>query len=462
MKDKIKHLIWLPRALIPYRALFLVALVLYFAVSLFMLFPNAYEFIVKVVIRVIIGYPTEINYHSLDRVVFLFGIVNIVIMIVFLCIGYGILPERVYKKLQSKERIFCTCLPFYIVLIGFFIFNRACYLGIERIFLSTTALGKMIPFNETVEAGRFFPLAFFHNNILALIAYVFNLNAIPAFAHYMIRVLNFLMFSLLYIWFLKLIKIKNNPMFLVSILFVLLLPFYSNRFIFVLGSSMYPESIMLTLTILIYLLIYKARETNKTGYYISAAFASLYLTYCKEPVFGFLIIISLTNLLFNSKSSLKEKIFYCFLIINGVIYLLLYYFLSYTKAAEFYGSSSYWKTKTILNYLVFIFLNHRMLIMLFTLCIVRLYFVIFKRSVKHIYFDSLLFGCTAYAFAIMILRFGGWHYFSFPIISSIPVFAYWGKYLSSLRNKFYFLIYMFPIALICSTNMVEEIFFSLA
>jgi hypothetical protein len=81
-----------------------------------------------------------------------------------------------------------------------------------------------------------------------------------------------------------------------------------------------------------------ALETDKTKYYIIAIFSAAYASYCKEPVFGVFLIIAMTNCLFKfNTASKKEKNFYASLVINGVIFLVTYYFLSFKDASVLYN-----------------------------------------------------------------------------------------------------------------------------
>jgi hypothetical protein len=199
---------------------------------------------------------------------------------------------------------------------------------------------------------------------------------------------------------------------------------------------------------------YKALETDKSKYYIAALIAAIYNSYCKEPVFGALLVIALSNHFFRYKDETKkEKLFYTVLIANGIIFMVLYYFLSFRNTAGFYNEGRVALGK--IRLLASIFLGSPVLIIVFFLGFVRLFCILFKKDKKHIYYDSLLFAGMAYVFAYFLLNLNGGYYFVPAIILSLPSLVYWTKYLYQKKISHAFFV-LCSIMVICNFNFGIE------
>jgi hypothetical protein len=175
-----------------------------------------------------------------------------------------------------------------------------------------------------------------------------------ATSHYTLVALSFLVFSLVSYFFYKNLSFSvskridyNQWMISFCVVFILA------RLFSVYLSLIFPERIITCLLAIFLLLYLKFNNTDKWLYGFMALLIAIYLTYCKEPIFGSLFILSLTNLIFNYKGlTRRNKIFYYLLIINCFVFSILYYFLVYKNITSFYtgGNRSLQKLTCLLEF----------------------------------------------------------------------------------------------------------------
>jgi hypothetical protein len=220
-------------------------------------------------------------------------------------------------------------------------------------------------------------------------------------------------------------------------------------------SLIFPETQLTMLLSVFMFCYYKALKTDKTKYYIPALMAVLYASYCKEPIFGVFLIIALVNLIFRyKKQTKKEKMFNFLLILNAVIFILLYYFLSFKKTTGFYNTGRV--ESGIFQLAVSIFLDTKILILVFLMGFNRLFCIFVKRDKNHLYYDSLLFSGMGYVLAYIVLKLKSGYYFFPAVVLSLPSICYWVKYL--FEKKIIHTIYLlFMITIICAFNFSDEV-----
>jgi hypothetical protein len=302
-------------------------------------------------------------------------------------------------------------------------------------FISTTAINKYTP--NFVSGGRFAPFKYIKYNILLFVFRCLGINTgLPVEAHFIV-VSMFFMVTFFCLFFLinkiEPVKIKDACPVINS--------FFSSTF-FLLGSSfcsvflrlIFPETEVIMSFAVFMLMYYKALETDKTRYYTAAFLSAVYGTYCKEPVFGAFAVIAFVNYLFRYKKSKQDKIFYIALMANGVLFIFLYYFLSFKNASGFYneGIVSIKGFKFLLSVLK----GNPVLIIMFCFSLFRLYFVIVRKEKNYLFYDSLLFAGIAYAFAYFILRLNSDYYYLPSIILFLPSLVHWIKYLFLKKRAF--------------------------
>jgi hypothetical protein len=142
---------------------------------------------------------------------------------------------------------------------------------------------------------------------------------------------------------------------------------------------------------------------------------------------------------FNFKAMTREdKIFNCSLILNAIIFLVLYYFLSYSVAIKLYKGAGFNFLDISLLKRISPFLENPILIVMVIFCFFRLYFVLFKKDIKHVFYDSVLFASAGFIAAYEILGIFDRRYFAPAIVIFIPVISFW--LCNFYDSKKYFLV----------------------
>jgi hypothetical protein len=298
-------------------------------------------------------------------------------------------------------------------------------------YITSTAINKMILI--WTSGGRFFPLGHIHYDLPLIIYRCLGLNTgLPVEAHFIMIAVFFAVSVLcLYILFNKIKPFPNSGHPLLCLFFACSF-FLLGTFYTVFLSLVFPETQGIMLFSIFILMYYKALETDKIKYYVIAFIVASYNTYCKEPVFGAFLVIALTNLLFRYKNTSKrEKIFYFSLIANGLIFLILYYFLSYKNSFGFYNEGR--ETAGRFQLLFSVFITNPVLFIMFLVGFIRLFFVLIRKDREHLYYDSLLFAGISYTFAYIILRLDSSYYFLPSVILFLPSLVYWIKYVYSKK-----------------------------
>jgi hypothetical protein len=193
-------------------------------------------------------------------------------------------------------------------------------------------------------------------------------------------------------------------------------------------------------------------KTDKKRY---LALSAVYATYSKEPVFGVFLIIALTNHIFrHKKESKKEKKFYLALILNGIIFILVYYAGIFRNVSSFYGAKHLEAGRLRLFMDIFI-KDNPVLGIMFILSILRICFILFKKEREHLYYDCLLFAGTGYAFAYIILRMDYGYYFVPSVILFLPSVVYWVQYVRQRKPAFAMVLFVFITVFCASTVRLE-------
>ena len=173
----------------------------------------------------------------------------------------------------------------------------------------------------------------------------------------------------------------------------------------------------------------KGYSTNKVAYFILSLFFLTYAIYSKEIIFIIPLTIATTNLLFSYKNlNKKQKIFNYLLLLDVVIFLLLYYFIVYINKMGIYPNVSLFNIDNILSVLS----SEYYLILIFALSLYGFYRIVVKKDRNNLIYDGILFSATTYSLSVFILGFR----FTFYHIVSLTLFLIW-FYSVSLKNKLY-------------------------
>jgi cell division protein FtsL len=338
----------------------------------------------------------------------------------------SIIPIDLIKK--ETEKICIVLITVVSVFLVFVIMYKANWtFSDDHEYIRTTAVNNYLPFE--IWDSRFFPLGHIHYNLPLFIFNCLGINTgLPVQVHYLMISL-FCVVSVLCLYFLfkKIEPLPNVNHPFLSLFFACSFFMLGNTFPEIFMNLIFPEAQGIMLLSLFMLMYYKALKTDIIKYYIISFIACAYNTYCKETVFVTFLVIALTNLVFRYKDiSKREKIFYFTLIVNGILFLGLYYFLVYKNVTAFYNEGRV----TLDRFQIFLSVlkENPILIIMFLFGFIRLFFVLFKKDRMHLYYDCLLFSGMSYLLTYIILNLMASYYFMPSIILFLPSLVYWIKY----------------------------------
>jgi len=359
------------------------------------------------------------------------GIMGIVLYIIF----FGNIFADFFLVIAGKKLdVFVITISLIAV---FVIMYKANWVfGDDHEYITTTAVNKYVP--SGFGGGRFMPFRYIEYNLPLFVFRCLGINTgLPVEAHFAIISIFYIVTVLcLYSLFYKIEPVKTaginssiNRFF--SVLFFLL----GSSFSLVFMSLIYPETQVIMLFSLFMLMYYKALKTDGIRYYAVAIVSAAYSTYCKEPVFGAFLIIAFINYFFRcNRKTKREKIFYMTLVANSVLFIILYYFLSFKNATGFYNEGRV--SISGFKFLLSIFKGNPVLVILFCFGLIRLYSVIVRKERDFLFYDSLLFAGIGYAFAYFVLHLNGDYYYLPSIILFLPSLVHWIKYLFEKKRAF--------------------------
>lgn len=455
MFSGLKKYIWLPENIRKHRNLLAAFVFLWMAGCVLLVIPQARSAIISMGERHILNRP--VNQAKWQETFLLSGLTGIIVPLVFfLCIALFAHNYRFFKDEKRTEiisGIFIGLVSLWVIWL--IMYKAEWILGDDHQFLITTAVNKNFPFLIS-HTGRFWPLGLFHYNILVVFSHLLAWKEISASAHFALNVIMYIA-SIVFLYFLfrdiEPSENKKHPY--IHGFFIFFIPFFSVAFIMIYMQCVFSETLITPLLSVFMFCYYRALKTNKMKYYITALLVAVYSTYCKEPVFGLFAIIAFTNFLFGHKRQTKRvMVFNIILLVNAVLFVALYYNLSYRNASEFYHAGRV--EQTALQSIVLIFAHTKFLFFIVFLFIFRFFSVVVKKDRDHLYYDSLLFAGIGYIAAFIFLHLQHRYYFFPAVILSLPSFVYWSKYLFLKENKFYITIFLLPIIMICSFNLGEE------
>jgi hypothetical protein len=382
------------------------------------------------------------------------GIISYVLLVFILS------RKKIFLNEKNDKKLYRFLVPVITAFIVFLIMYKANWLfGDDQQRLRSTAINEYsYIFSDSLftGSGRFWPLGQFHFNIPLFIYRVFGINTgLPVTVHFLLIALFYVISVVfLYLLFKEIESDKVKKGLLFSVFFICVFPITSRAFVRVFMDLIYAETLLIMLLSIFMYCYYKALKTEKNKYYISALLVMLYGTYTKEPFFGVFLIIALTNLLFRyQEQTKKERTFYALLILNGILFITLYYFVSFRNAPGFYNEGRLEMSTP--QFIISIFLSTKIFIPVFLLGFIRLFQVLFRKDKKHLFYDGLLFAGMGYLVAFIFLRLNDSYYYIPAIILSLPVLLYWSKYLYE-KGTFYALILLFSITMICVYNFWNE------
>ena len=185
--------------------------------------------------------------------------------------------------------------------------------GDVHFILASSVQGEPLPASVFPELGRFFPLGLIDVNLLVPFG-----NSPIAYHLERVALLGLTIFVL------YLLTTRAANVAIGSLLVVVFLTTPSLLYIY--GDSIFPESLLLFLLSLFFLLYLRGSQTNHGWTLIASGVVACHATYCKEPVFGMLCVFAGVQLLFGRRQLNRQAILLnVFLLINGLVFLSVYY-----------------------------------------------------------------------------------------------------------------------------------------
>lgn len=278
--------------------------------------------------------------------------------------------------------------------------------------------------------GRFWPMYFQEYNLLSFFP-VFMKNTSIVLGCYLLNSVCFLIFAFCFFQLLKKIILNltqdSAPLWIVlffplSLCFFLFHSEFDRCFWDIIFAER-PIVILLSIYLFSYYSAYTSREPRYLLYGI-AGISVIVMSYYKETAFLFSLIPACVWLLFAYKTMTKEHRYFCFfVIVNAIIFLLLYYFFAYRKTIQFYNEGRY--VLTPFGTACKVFEQNFTIIFLFLAAVVRLFFVLCFKSRKHLFFDGVLFSGTAVCCAFFVLKLPDAYYYIPVFFCAVVVYLYW-------------------------------------
>ena len=298
-------------------------------------------------------------------------------------------------------------------------------LGDGDLFLRTTMLGK--PSHAWTGQGRFFPLGLCDYSILLILPKIIGQTIEAHFAY------NLIIMSIAVLTLYHLFNKINERNYGLSLFFVLIL-FCVSSFVQIHNSCIYPERMMFFVQVMFMYFWLKGYQHNSMKYYLLSWLFCTYLIFSKEPVFGAVLVISLTYLILGwNQLTLKDRFLQCLHIFSAVTYLIIYVYRYFFRnhGGGLYKGGRYIFSQgvSVLDTIKEIFVGEPILGLIFVFALVRAYFVFVKSDRRTLFIDSLLFGATAYSIAYVILAFTNAYYVFPALVFAFPSLVYWTNYL---------------------------------
>ena len=187
-------------------------------------------------------------------------------------------------------------------------------------------------------------------------------------------------------------------------------------------NIMFPERVVIVLFAVFAFLMFKYNENKKTYILVLAFISAFIATYFKETVFAFFIVYAGWTLLFKKDCNRTEKIFSYALIVNGVVFLLLYYVFAWKSHGNIYRADVFIGIWQLMNT---VFRNSALLLFIFPFAAVRLFKCLALKQKSVSVVDPLLAASAIYALEYLVLGYSSNYYYA-PAITAgaIPVIFY--------------------------------------
>ena len=288
--------------------------------------------------------------------------------------------------------------------------------------INSVASGRFLALKEYIRFSdaRLIPLAAFDYNILLICGLY---KTVTSF--YVLNTIYFLFFVGSFFLLLRFALNKvdsskyNGWIILFSILYVTQ-RFYDPVYL----QLQYAERLVLPLFLIIILNYISYQKSEKISSAIIVFLFSVYVTYCKEVNAVVLLVFSLSNIIFDKSLNKKLKVLNWLLIVNSLIFFIVYFLLIYPQSRSTYYSGTGLSIIELFKYVIW---NQKILIFGIVLTFFRVYSLLFKKANVYVLFDSLLFSGIALFFASILLKLEYFYYYSPVLVFITPGILFFSK-----------------------------------
>ncbi len=265
------------------------------------------------------------------------------------------------------------------------------------------------------KAGRFFPLAYMHTNLVLLFTDGY-ISAKPLFVLNSVMWIGFVL--LLYFLCYSVLKESfRNKMLVewVSLLAVLVVcqrMFYNFT---VLWTTISIDCLLSLLFCVVFFQYLKSERKKKWLYGVGALMTLVYFSFCIEVNLVLPFVVGFGMLLAKKKKD--------FLTISSLLVVLLYfvlYFVLIMPHTVSYYDSSHGADVTMLSNAIKIMLWQKLLIVMFVIFAFRVFRIVVKKDVFDPFSDTLLLSSAGYTFGCFALRLNWEIYYTIPIVLALP------------------------------------------
>ena len=264
--------------------------------------------------------------------------------------------------------------------------------GDSYFILSSTVQGDASLLAYFPEIGRFFPLAFADLNLLI------PFGNSPLSYHVERAILFALTVSLVFVTARKLTDSSTA--------FLIVLVFLTTPSLFrVYAESIFAEAVVACLLATFFCFYLIAARTGNIASLFVCAFAAIYASYCKEPIFGLFAVFAAMQLIFGYASMTSRiRILNCFLIVNGMIFVGAYFYFCGGAENNYAESQSARLGEDRISALQTLFSAHVMMPLAIVIAVARFPYLFSFRANRWINYDAALYSGLAYVVALGLLK----------------------------------------------------------
>lgn len=312
------------------------------------------------------------------------------------------------------------------IICAYFIVHNAQWLfGDDAIVMNYTGWGECFPMSHTItpESGRFFPFSYLMYNILP----VFIHGQISATAVYFYHAFWFIVFACMSFYLVQSMLHEQKPIWRFGtalMVTIFLIGRHYTDFVNCYSTSWFSA----VLNVATILGAQKFYSTKRWWWGIGTFFVLFWMTYCAEVSFVVPFAWGVCALPLWKKSTQQERIFHIALIVNAIIFLVIYFFAIYLKTVSAYDGA-HGSDVTFVGNAIKILVAQKFLWVVIVLFFYRIWDIINNKSEYTIY-DVLILTAAAYCLAGFILKLNWVLYYNRSVVIALPSVIYYGnKYL---------------------------------